>query len=130
MLQQLYPSGVVGMVGTAEGRPILKPTGVTSYRELVSVFGGESGSLVRDAKLAFLNGVFQVCATRIEGTGGTHDRTPELSAPAKRGSTQEWGAADIERTTARSVTATSWVVTGPLLANFHDNRASTDNRCR
>ena len=58
--QALYPSGVVGMIGTAEGGPVLKPTGVTSYRELVSIFGGESGSLVRDAKLAFLNGVFQV----------------------------------------------------------------------
>jgi hypothetical protein len=69
--QQLYPSGVVGMIGTAEGGPILKPTGVTSYRELVSIFGGDSGSLVRDAKLAFMNGVFQVYATRIEGTGGT-----------------------------------------------------------
>jgi len=68
--QQLYPSGVVGMIGTAEAGPVLKPTGVTSYRELTSIFG-ESGSLPRDAKLAFLNGVFQVFATRIEGSGGT-----------------------------------------------------------
>lgn len=69
--QQLYPTGVVGMIGTAEDGPVLKPTGVTSYRELTAMFGGESGSLVRDAKLAFLNGVFQVFATRIEGAGGT-----------------------------------------------------------
>ncbi len=67
--QQLYPSGVVGMIGTAEDGPVNKPTGVTSYRELVATFGSE-GSLVRDAKLAFLNGVFQVFATRIEGSGG------------------------------------------------------------
>ncbi|HUI01886.1 MAG TPA: phage tail sheath subtilisin-like domain-containing protein [Nitrososphaerales archaeon] len=81
--QALYPSGVVGMIGTAEGGPVLKPTGVTSYRELASIFGGESGSLVRDAKLAFLNGVFQVYATRIEGTGGTM-ATATLSGARKR----------------------------------------------
>jgi hypothetical protein len=81
--QQLYPSGVVGMIGTAEGGPVLKPTGVTSYRELVSIFGGDSGSLVRDAKLAFLNGVFQVYATRIEGTGGTQ-ATGNLTGARRR----------------------------------------------
>ncbi len=72
--QQLYPSGVVGMIGTADDGPVNKPTGVTSYRELVSIFGSE-GSLVRDAKLAFLNGVFQVFATRIEGSGGAKAST-------------------------------------------------------
>src|SRR5580658_3149578 len=69
--QQLYPSGVVGMMGTAERGPVGKPVGVTSYRELTVMFGGESGSLVRDAKLAFLNGVFQVFATRVEGSAST-----------------------------------------------------------
>jgi hypothetical protein len=67
--QQLYPTGIVGMIGTAEGGPPLKPTPVTSYREIVSTFGA-SGSLARDAKLAFLNGIAQVFATRIAGTGG------------------------------------------------------------
>ena len=81
--QQLYPSGVVGMIGTAEGGPILKPTPVTSYRELTTIFGGESGSLVREAKQAFLNGVFQVFATRIEGTGGTI-ATANLQGAKKR----------------------------------------------
>jgi hypothetical protein len=69
--QQLYPSGVVGMIGSADQGPVLKPTPVTSYRELTSIFGANPQStLITDAKLAFLNGVFQVFATRITGTGG------------------------------------------------------------
>src|SRR3970040_388245 len=69
--QQLYPSGVVGMIGVADDGPVLKPTPVTSYKELTSVFGANpSSSLIRDARLAFLNGIFQVFATRVAGTAG------------------------------------------------------------
>src|SRR5712691_409127 len=67
--QQLYPAGVVGMIGSSDDVPVLKPTPVTSYRELTSLFGA-GGSLQRDAKLAFMNGVSQVFATRIAGSGG------------------------------------------------------------
>src|SRR5580658_6972033 len=80
--QQLYPSGVVGMIGTAEAGPVLKPTGVTSYREITAIFGG-SGALVRDAKLAFMNGVFQVFACRIAGSGGQM-ATATLKASKKK----------------------------------------------
>ena len=80
--QQLYPAGVVGMIGTATDGPVLKPTPVTSYREVASIFG-DSGSLVRDAKLAFMNGVFQVFATRVVGSGGQM-ATGTLKAPKKK----------------------------------------------
>lgn len=80
--QQLYPSGVVGMIGTADSGPTLKPTAVTSYREVVATFGS-AGSLVRDSKLAFMNGVFQVFATRISGSGGQM-ATATLKASKKR----------------------------------------------
>jgi len=68
--QQLHPSGVVGLVGTAEKGPILMPTPVTSYREFTDKFGSDiSQSLTKEARLCFLNGVFEVFATRIEATG-------------------------------------------------------------
>lgn len=69
--QQLHPSGVVGLIGTAEKGPALKPIPVTSYRELTDKFGADATySLLKDARLSFLNGVFEVYATRIEAEGG------------------------------------------------------------
>jgi len=75
--QQLYPAGVVGMIGTATGGPINEPKTVTSYRELTEVFGPEDAgcTLHKDAKQAFLNGVFQVVATRIGGAASTPSST-------------------------------------------------------
>jgi hypothetical protein len=71
--QQLYPSGVVGMIGTCNDGPIGIPKTVTSYRELVEIFGPEEigFSLHKEAKQAFLNGVFQVVATRVGGAAST-----------------------------------------------------------
>jgi hypothetical protein len=68
--QQLNPSGIVGLIGTAEKGPALKPTPVTSYREFKEKFGSDTNlSLIKDARLCFQSGVFQVFATRIEATG-------------------------------------------------------------
>ena len=39
--QQLFPAGVVGMIGTANDGPVGIPTAVTSYRELTEIFGQE-----------------------------------------------------------------------------------------
>ncbi len=71
--QQLYPSGVVGMIGTCNDGPIGIPKTVTSYRELIEIFGPEEigFSLHKEAKQAFLNGVFQVIATRVGGAAST-----------------------------------------------------------
>lgn len=68
--QQLYPAGVVGMIGTANDGPIGVPKTMTSYRELIEIFGPEEigFTLHRDVKQAFLNGVFQVVATRVGGS--------------------------------------------------------------
>jgi tail sheath protein len=69
--QQLYPSGVVGMVGTADKGPVGKPVTLTSFQELKEIFLQERpGSLIRDGKNAFLNGVFQVVAVRVAGGPG------------------------------------------------------------
>lgn len=75
--QQLYPAGMVGFIGTSRDGPILKPQTVTSYRELVEIFGPEEPgfTLQKEAKQAFLNGVFQVVATRI---GGASSSPPSL----------------------------------------------------
>jgi len=68
--QQLHPSGVVGLIGTAEKGPVLKALPVTSYREFSEKFGSDpSYSLTKDAKAAFLNGVFEVYAVRVEAEG-------------------------------------------------------------
>jgi len=68
--QQLNPSGVVGVVGTAEKGPILMPTPVTSFREFQEKFGSDANqSLTKEVRLCFLNGVFEVFATRIEASG-------------------------------------------------------------
>jgi len=68
--QQLHPSGIVGLVGTAEKGPILMPTPVTSYREFTDKFGSDTAyTLTKEARQCFLNGVFEVFATRIEAAG-------------------------------------------------------------
>ncbi len=68
--QQLHPSGVVGIIGTAEKGPILTPVPVTSYREYQEKFGSDlSFSLTKEARICFMNGVFEVFATRIEAAG-------------------------------------------------------------
>jgi hypothetical protein len=69
--QQLNPSGIVGVIGTAEKGPMLIPTPVTSYNEFKDIFGSDTTqSLAKEVRNCFLNGVFQVFATRIEATGG------------------------------------------------------------
>jgi hypothetical protein len=69
--QQLYPSGVVGMIGTADKGPVGKPVTLTSFQELKEIFLHENpGSLIRDGKSAFLNGVYQVVAIRVAGGPG------------------------------------------------------------
>ena len=57
------------MIGTCNDGPIGIAKTVTSYRELVEIFGPEEVgfSLHKEAKQAFLNGVFQVVATRVGG---------------------------------------------------------------
>jgi hypothetical protein len=68
--QQLNPSGIVGIIGTAEKGPILMPKPVTSFREFQEIFGSDtSQSLTKEVRLCFLNGVFEVFATRIEASG-------------------------------------------------------------
>ena len=68
--QQLHPSGIVGIIGTAEKGPVLTSTPVTSFRELQEKFGSDiNQSLTREVRLCFLNGVFEVFATRIEAAG-------------------------------------------------------------
>lgn len=68
--QQLHPSGIVGVIGTAEKGPMLIPTPVTSYSEFKEIFGSDTTqSLTKEVRNCFLNGVFQVFATRIEAAG-------------------------------------------------------------
>ncbi len=67
----LNPSGVVAIVGTAEKGPILTPLHVGSYQEFVEKFGSDpSYTLVKNAKQAFQNGVFEIVAVRVAGAGG------------------------------------------------------------
>ncbi len=69
--QQLAPSGIVGMIGTAEQGPVMEQTPVTSYREFADKFGSNPAySLTKEVKQAFQNGVFEIFVTRIEGSGG------------------------------------------------------------
>jgi hypothetical protein len=69
--QQLNPSGVVAMIGTTEKGDILTPTHVSSYKEIVDKFGSsDHSSVVRDAKQAFQNGVFEVVVCKISGKEG------------------------------------------------------------
>jgi hypothetical protein len=68
--QQLHPSGIAGVMGTAEKGPILTPTPVTSFREYQDKFGSDvNQSLTKEVRLCFLNGIFEVFATRIEAAG-------------------------------------------------------------
>ena len=70
--EQLNPSGIVGIMGTAEKGPILMPTPVTSFREFQDKFGSDANSsLTKEARICFLNGVFQVFVTRMEATGSS-----------------------------------------------------------
>ena len=67
----LNPSGVVAMIGTAEKGPILTTVHVSSYQEFAEKFGSDpSYTLVKDAKQAFQNGVFEIVAVRVAGAGG------------------------------------------------------------
>jgi hypothetical protein len=71
--QQLNPSGVVAMIGTTEKGDILTPTHVSSYKEIVDKFGSSDRSnVVRDAKQAFQNGVFEVVVCAITGKAGAN----------------------------------------------------------
>lgn len=69
--QQLHPSGVVGLIGTAEKGIPLEAMPITSYREYMDKFGSNTEfTLTKDARLAFLNSVFEVFAVRVEGEAG------------------------------------------------------------
>jgi hypothetical protein len=69
--QQLNPSGVVAMIGTAEKGDVLTPTHVSSYREFADKFGSnEQYTITKDAKQAFQNGVFEIVVTAISGKEG------------------------------------------------------------
>lgn len=69
--RQLYPAGVVGMIGTADKGPVGKPIALTSYQEMKEKFLDKTpGSLIKDGKNAFLNGVFQIVAVRVAGVAG------------------------------------------------------------
>lgn len=69
--QQLNPSGVVAMIGTTEKGDVLTPTFVGSYSEFADRFGSsDKFTITRDAKQAFMNGVFQVVVVSIAGKEG------------------------------------------------------------
>ncbi|MEM0054032.1 MAG: hypothetical protein QXL89_07585 [Nitrososphaeria archaeon] len=69
--QQLHPAGVIGLIGTAEKGVSFEAVPVTSYREYMDKFGSNTEyTLTRDARLAFLNGVSEVFAVRVEGEPG------------------------------------------------------------
>lgn len=66
-----YPSGVVALIGTAEMGPLMTPTHVSSWKEYTEIFGSNLNyTMTRDARACFLNGVFEVVATRVAGRGG------------------------------------------------------------
>lgn len=69
--QQLYPSGVVAMMGATEkGKPLV-PEHVTTFREFAEKFGtSDAYPIVNDARQAFLNGVFELVVVSIAGKGG------------------------------------------------------------
>lgn len=95
--QQLHPSGIVGVIGTAEKGPVLAPTPVTSFREFQEKFGSDPDySLTKEVRLCFLNGVFEVFATRIEAAGSR-------SASAVLKSTEGEEAVQIEAKTSGEV---------------------------
>ena len=59
------------MIGTAEKGVPFDATPVTSYREYMDKFGSNTEyTLTKDARLAFLNGVYEVFAVRVEGEAG------------------------------------------------------------
>ena len=69
--QQLYPSGVVAMMGATEkGKPLL-PEHVTNFREFAEKFGtSDAFPIVNDARQAFQNGVFEIVVVSLAGKGG------------------------------------------------------------
>jgi hypothetical protein len=69
--QQLYPSGVVAMIGATEkGKPLL-PDHVTTFREFAEKFGtSDAYPIVNDARQAFQNGVFEIVVVSLAGKGG------------------------------------------------------------
>ena len=69
--QQLYPSGVVAMMGATEkGKPLL-PEHVTTFREFAEKFGSSDAyPIVNDARQAFQNGVFEIVVVSLAGKGG------------------------------------------------------------
>jgi hypothetical protein len=69
--QQLYPSGVVAMMGATEkGKPLL-PEHVTNFREFAEKFGSSDAyPIVNDARQAFQNGVFEIVVVSLAGKGG------------------------------------------------------------
>jgi hypothetical protein len=74
--QQLHPSGVVGLIGTAEKGPLLTSVPVTSYREYQEKFGSDTAfSMTKEARACFMNGVFEIFATRIEAAGSNSAST-------------------------------------------------------
>jgi hypothetical protein len=69
--QQLYPSGVVAMMGATEkGKPLV-PDHVTNFREFAEKFGtSDAYPIVNDARQAFQNGVFEIIVVSLAGKGG------------------------------------------------------------
>jgi len=69
--QQLNPSGVVGMIGTTEKGDLMKPVHIGSYKEFTEKFGSSTDySIIKDAKLAFLNGVYEIVVVSVPTSGG------------------------------------------------------------
>jgi hypothetical protein len=69
--QQLYPSGVVAMMGATEKGDPLLPVHVTTYREFADKFGSnDQFAIVKDVKQAFQNGVFEIVVLPLAGKGG------------------------------------------------------------
>ena len=71
--RSLYPAGVIAMIGTAAKGDLGVPKTVTSYKELVEIFGPESSeyTLVKDGKMAFLNSAYQLVAIRVASSLGS-----------------------------------------------------------
>lgn len=70
--QQLNPSGVVGMIGTTEKGPLMEPVHIGTYKEFTEKFGSSTEySVVKDAKNAFQNGVYEIVVVSVSGAGGS-----------------------------------------------------------
>jgi len=81
--RQLNPSGIAGMIGTAEKGPVATPERAGSYKEFTEKFGSNYDyTLTKDVKLAFQNGVYEVVVVRVTGSGG---KTAELTLKDSKG---------------------------------------------